>query len=101
MGSIKQKEKINKESAGTFGDNEAYVYPLMKSRKQELEDRRKNREYPGVDDELKSLMRNTKGTLVRSEEHVPSSAANTVSSEELKKEHQYRKDKSGTSYFIH
>ena len=97
MGSIKQKEKINKNP-----DDDIYCYPMMKTRKQELEDHRKQREFPGLDDDLKSILNKTGGKLIKSVEYLPTTGdSQTYSSDDLKKLNGYQNPKQGRSYTWH
>lgn len=68
--SIKQKEKINKNP-----DDDIYCYPVWKTRTQKLADRRREREFPGLDDDLHKLLVKSNATLVRSEEHLPTTSS--------------------------
>lgn len=80
MGTIKQKEKINENP-----DDEIFIIPVWKSRNQELADRMRQREFPGSDDIL-PLLEKVGGTLVRSEEYLPTTSSNhkqTLSRQEL------------------
>jgi hypothetical protein len=88
MGSIKQKEKINKNP-----DDDIYCYPVWKSRTKELADRRREREFPGLDDDLHKLLAKSNATLVKSEEHLPTTSVNdkqTLSRQELDQQRESR-----------
>ena len=87
MRSIKQKEKINENP-----DDAIYCYPVWKTRTQELADRRREREFPGLDDDLHSLLVKSNATLVKSEEHLPTSVNDkqTLSRQELDQQRESR-----------
>jgi hypothetical protein len=98
---IKQKESIDEESSM---ESEVYCRPIGKSRKQELEDRRRERDFASVAD-IKPLLDKYAGTssLVDSVEHQPSGDVQTTSSEELKKEKErgkYTNRQSGNHYYV-
>lgn len=102
MGSttIKQRENIRKESGGnSFGDDEAYCHPISKSRTQELEERRKAKQYAGLDNDLKMIMNKTGYSIKGTYEHLPSGDVQTVSSNDLKQEKEYRNRKSRVSHY--
>jgi hypothetical protein len=80
MGSIKQKENINKNP-----DDEFFIMPVWKTRTQELADRMRQREFPGSDDIL-PMLEKVGGTLVKSEEYLPGAGKETMSNEESDKE---------------
>jgi hypothetical protein len=84
MGSIKQKEKINKNP-----DDEIFIIPVWKSRNQELADRMRQREFPGSDDIL-PMLEKIGGTLIRSEEYLPVVGKETMSNEEFAKQRESR-----------
>jgi hypothetical protein len=75
--SIKQKEKINKNP-----DDEIFIIPLGKTRNQELADRMRQREFPGSDDIL-PMLEKIGGTLIKSEEYLPTCDKETFSKQEL------------------
>jgi hypothetical protein len=83
--SIKQKEKINKNP-----DGDIYCYPVCKTRTQELADRRREREFPGLDDDLHKLLLKSNATLVKSEEHLPQGAKETCDKRELERQRESR-----------
>jgi hypothetical protein len=97
MGNIKQKERINKESNN---DDDIYCVPLMKSRTQQLEERRRQRDMRYLDD-MKDIMIKRNYTVVKSEQYLPTSDMRTVSREELKKMHEYRNTKQRNYYTWH
>jgi|ERR671919_201766 hypothetical protein len=98
MGNVKQKESIDEESSM---ENEAYCRPIGKSRKQELEDRRRQRDMASVADIKPLLDKYGASSLVDSVEHQPSGDVQTTSSEELRKVREYQNRKSGNNYYVH
>ena len=66
MGNIKQKERINKED--TSAEDDVYCVPLIKSRTQELQDRRRQKDMASIAD-IRSIVEPRGYNLIRSEEH--------------------------------
>jgi hypothetical protein len=95
MGSIKQKEKINENP-----DDEIFIMPVWKSRNQELADRMRQREFPGSDDIL-PMLEKVGGTLIRSEEYLPTRDKETMSNKELDKERESRNKAQGRYWTWH
>ncbi len=95
---IKQRERLDKE--GTPDDN-IFVIPLQKSRKQELEDRKRQRDLAPISD-IKNMTLLRGMSLVRTEEIQSSGDAQTTSSDELKKEKEryYHNRRSGNTYHV-
>jgi hypothetical protein len=65
MGNIKQKEQVNQNP-----DNDIFVKPLSKSRKEELAERRRQKGQASYDD-IKNMLQNVGGHIVASEEYLP------------------------------
>ena len=97
VSTIKQKEKVSANSV----DDDIYCHPVMKSRKQELEERRRQRDFASIADIKPILDKYGASSLVDSVEYQPSGDVNTTSSAELKKDAEYRNRKTGSSYHIH
>jgi hypothetical protein len=76
---IKQKEQVNQNP-----DDNIFVKPIGKSRKEELADRRKQRGQASYDD-IKNMLQNVGGHIVTSEEYLPPGDWQTHTGEEWKK----------------
>lgn len=95
VGTIKQKEKINENP-----DDEIFIMPVWKSRNQELDDRRRQREFPGSDDIL-PMVEKVGGTLIKSEEHLPPGDKETLSKQEFDQRRESRNKAQGRYWTWH
>jgi hypothetical protein len=96
--SVKQKEKVSANSV----DDDIYCYPVMKSRQQEIEDRRRQRDFASLDDIMPILDKYGGPSAVKnSVEHQPAGDTATTTSAELKKQREYTNRKTGNSYYVH
>jgi hypothetical protein len=83
MGKIKLKSNnISTNKNPHNNDDDIYCYPVLKSRKQELEDRLRKREFPGLDDDLHKLLVKSNATLIKSEEHLPTTTTSSVNNKQ-------------------
>ena len=84
-------------------DDEIFIIPLWKSRTQELADRMRQMEFPGSDDIL-PMLEKVGGTLIKSEEHLPTTSVNdkqTLSRQELDQQRESRNKAQGRYWTWH
>ncbi|MDQ3968547.1 MAG: hypothetical protein M3275_09150 [Thermoproteota archaeon] len=86
----KQKPKMEGGKTDDGKPDEDVFVVSQGTRTQELADRRRQREFPGLDDDLHKLLVKSNATLVKSEEHLPDVGKETISNEGLDKQRESR-----------